>query len=57
MGHYGNEGSLQNITCHAGIIQGMVELFIKQCFTAIESLHNVLWAYQLQKRRRLKSNG
>lgn len=42
LGHYGNSASVRDVARNFGFSEGAVEKFTQRCFTALESLHDMV---------------
>jgi hypothetical protein len=42
LGHYSNSASIRDVAWNFGFSEGAVEKFTERCFTALESLHDVV---------------
>ena len=42
LGHYGNSASVHDVARNFGFSEGSVENFTQRCFTALDSLHNMV---------------
>lgn len=42
LGHYGNSASVRDVAQNFGFSEGAIENFTQRCFTALESLHDVV---------------